>query len=217
MTKSKAVKGKRIALHRAQVFDNEQFQLALHRAEAGEHPERDAAILYIAFYCGLRVQEIAGLQWKKHLLDARGRLRTTLHITHDIGKNAIEREIPIADELAVVLRRLRKERPDDVFVVYPLQTRRYNSERGSKMPLGRVHPNTLAQYVRRLFIDVGLEGASSHSGRRTFITNLSRRANQAGASIRDVQILAGHRRLETTAAYIEPSPSQHKLVGRLFG
>jgi integrase len=51
--------------------------------------------------------------------------------------------------------------------------------------------------------DVGFVGASSHSGRRTFITNAARKISNCGSSIRDVQNLAGHKSLNTTQRYID--------------
>ena len=53
------------------------------------------------------------------------------------------------------------------------------------------------------FEDVGLNGCSSHSGRRTFITNAAKKISSVGGSLRDVQMLAGHSSLAVTQRYIE--------------
>jgi integrase/recombinase XerD len=55
---------------------------------------------------------------------------------------------------------------------------------------------------RRLYRKLGFADASSHSGRRTFITQVARKIIQCGGSLRDVQELAGHASLATTQGYI---------------
>ena len=61
--------------------------------------------------------------------------------------------------------------------------------------------------------DLGFIGCSSHSGRRTFITNLAKKLNVVGGTLRDVQSLAGHSNLQTTQRYIEvDTDCQRKLV-----
>lgn len=68
--------------------------------------------------------------------------------------------------------------------------------------------NLFAQWYRA----AGLQGCSSHSGRRTFITNAARTISTVGGSLRDVQMLAGHRALSTTQRYIEADVDAQKRV-----
>ena len=64
-----------------------------------------------------------------------------------------------------------------------------------------------------IYAELGLNGCSSHSGRRTFITRSARIIAKVGGSLRDVQELAGHRALTTTERYIEGDrEAQRKLV-----
>ena len=64
--------------------------------------------------------------------------------------------------------------------------------------------------------EVGLQGCSSHSGRRTFVTRAARLVHKAGGSLRDVQLLAGHRSIQTTQRYIDgDSDAQRKLVAMI--
>jgi integrase/recombinase XerD len=75
-------------------------------------------------------------------------------------------------------------------------------------------PNSVVNWFVALFKDLGFEGCSSHSGRRSFITVAARNIHRSGCSLRDVQLLAGHRSIETTERYIEGDTcAQRKLVG----
>ncbi len=71
--------------------------------------------------------------------------------------------------------------------------------------------NSLAQTFALLYAGAGLEGASSHSGRRTFLTSLANK----GTAIHILKTLAGHRSISTTAAYLYSSPSQLKAAVEL--
>jgi integrase len=65
----------------------------------------------------------------------------------------------------------------------------------------------------RAYRAVNLDGCSSHSGRRTFITRAARLVHKAGGSLRDVQLLAGHRSIQTTQGYIDgDSDAQRALI-----
>ena len=64
-----------------------------------------------------------------------------------------------------------------------------------------------------LYKKLGMDGCSSHSGRRTFVTRAARAAVSAGGSLRDVQQLVGHANLTTTQKYIEgDSAAKRKII-----
>lgn len=71
--------------------------------------------------------------------------------------------------------------------------------------------NTLCQFFHYLFRSCGIEGATSHSPRRTFITNLA----DKGVSVRVLQSLAGHRNLSTTQSYIDVNDAMKRKAVEL--
>ena len=80
----------------------------------------------------------------------------------------------------------------------------------------RMSAKTIVNWFARVYGDLGLDGCSSHSGRRTFITHAARMIHQAGGSIRDVQQLAGHRSLTTTQGYIDGDATAQRKLMRLL-
>jgi integrase len=77
----------------------------------------------------------------------------------------------------------------------------------------RMAAKGIVNWFHDMYAALGLEGCSSHSGRRTFITKAARLIYRAGGSLRDVQQLAGHRSLKTTEGYIEgDGVAQQKLM-----
>jgi integrase len=73
--------------------------------------------------------------------------------------------------------------------------------------------NSVVNWFVALFLELGYEGCSSHSGRRSFITMAARNVHRSGCSLRDVQLLAGHRSIETTERYIDGDTcAQRRLV-----
>jgi integrase/recombinase XerD len=85
------------------------------------------------------------------------------------------------------------------------------SERG-----GPLTPLSIVVWFNRAFKKLGLKGCSSHSGRRTFVTRAARLVHKVGGSLRDVQLLAGHRSIQSTQRYIDgDSDAQRKLVAMI--
>lgn len=217
---------KRSTAHkRAKVLTKEQFEALLPVVRGSDHPLRDEIALRLSFSAALRACEIANLRWYNNLLGPTGKLLDVIHITGDVAKRSIERTIPIEPELAKLLVRLHRQRPEDEYVFYALHNYQTpmitdpSDKKGVRKIVnpdyvqGKVQPNAVVQWFRRLYRQVGYVGCSSHSGRRTFTTVKARLAALNGCSIKDVQQLVGHKRLDTTASYIEPSDQQRALVG----
>ena len=72
---------------------------------------------------------------------------------------------------------------------------------------------SIVNWFARVYAELELAGCSSHSGRRTFITAAARALPRTGGSLRDVQLLAGHRSIETTQGYIDgDTDAQRRLI-----
>ena len=191
-----------MAGRQAKILTANQLKLALSAARKTRYPSRDRAMLLLSAKAGLRAAEIAGLTWSM-ILDASGRLTDEIALADHIAKKGSGRTIPVHPLLRATLIRLRRESGSKGHVI--------KSERGQRLGAGAVVNWFRAHYAR-----LGLQGCSSHSGRRTFITLAARRVARAGGSIRDVQMLAGHRSLKHTQAYIETdSLAQRRLVSLL--
>ena len=79
---------------------------------------------------------------------------------------------------------------------------------------GHLKANSIVNCFVALYKELGFEGCSSHSGRRSFITVAARNIHRSGCSLRDVQLLAGHSSIETTERYIDGDTwAQRRLVG----
>jgi integrase/recombinase XerD len=68
---------------------------------------------------------------------------------------------------------------------------------------------TIVNLFKRIYKMAGIDGASSHSGRRQFVTKLA----DKGINARVVQVLARHKHLSTTQRYIDVNES--KLRGAI--
>ena len=73
-------------------------------------------------------------------------------------------------------------------------------------------PQAIVNMFQRWYRHLGFVGCSSHSGRRTFITNAARKISTVGGSLKDVQELAGHANIRTTQRYIDANPAAQTRV-----
>jgi integrase/recombinase XerD len=69
---------------------------------------------------------------------------------------------------------------------------------------GHFSANTMCQLFLDIYKAIGLKDASSHSGRRTYITRLANK----GVGVRLLAALAGHSHISTTQRYIDVNSEQ---------
>ncbi len=186
----------------AKVLSDRQIKSSLAYLESARYPLRDRVLFLLSTKAGLRAKEIAHLQWWM-VTDAEGALSDCITLDDQASKGRSGRTIPMHRQLVAALETLQKadSRESEDFIIV--------SERGSQM-----RASSIVGWFQRLYENLGFEGCSSHSGRRTFITNAARKVSLVGASLRDVQQLAGHASLNTTQRYVEgDSEAKRKLIG----
>ncbi len=189
----------------AKVLRRSELQRLLNHVSHTRHPERDRVTVLLSFKGGLRACEIANLTWSM-VTTATGELADSIALPNKASKGkGGGRTIPLHDDLRVALANLMAARPakvrPDLPVIYSERAPGYSA-------------NAIAVWFLTRFREVGIEGASSHSGRRSFITLLAKKITEAGGSLRDVQELAGHASLATTQRYIQgDSAAKRNVIG----
>jgi integrase/recombinase XerD len=178
-------------------------RLLVHVADH-RHALRDKVLVLLSFKAGLRACEIAGLRWDM-VLASDGTINDSIHLTGTITKGGRGRSLPMHAGLKTALRRLHRN------VGKPASGAVIASERG-----GHMMPRSIVNWFAATYQALDLDGCSSHSGRRTFITAAARQVSRTGGSLRDVQELAGHRALTTTERYIEGDrAAQRRIIALL--
>ena len=183
----------------AKVLFDHHVQALLAYATGSRYPVRNRVIVLLSVKAGLRAGEIANLTWPM-VVDPSGDIASHIELHDAAAKNRSGRRVPLHNDLRRALAQWR-EISDGVDHVV-------ESERG-----GGLTPSSIVNWFTTAYRHLGLAGCSSHSGRRTFITRAARLVHKAGGSLRDVQILAGHRSIQTTQAYIDGDTDvQRRLV-----
>ena len=191
----------------AKILTDGDLRLVLRVVRHRRYPERNRVMILLSVKAGLRACEIAHLTWPM-VTDAHGKVGTILELPARAAKKGSGRRVPIHPDLRTALATLKRTRVNGRTSETATVIR---SERNGPMTAKAV-----VDWFRSVFREVGLEGCSSHSGRRTFVTKAARLIHQAGGSLRDVQELVGHRSIKTTQGYIEGDHhAQRRLIGLL--
>lgn len=185
----------------ARVLEPADVRRLMTHVASHRHATRNQVMVLASFKAGLRACEISGLTWPM-VLKSTAKISDRIVIPGSIAKYGSGRTIPMHNELKKALQQHHRScgRPLNGFVI--------RSERG-----GQLRPQSVVNWFGAVYREMGICGASSHSGRRTFVTTSARALSKVGGSLRDVQELAGHRALSTTERYIQGDrDAQRRLI-----
>ena len=186
----------------AKTLTKEEITRVLDYIRTRRFAPRNRAMMLLTHLAGLRIGEVACLRWSD-VMNQDGTVKEEIRLLPDMTKGRHARtvfvNIKLREELTAYAAQARC-----VDRSYPF----FASQKSIRSGFGA---NSLAQAFALLYAGAGVEGASSHSGRRTFLTNLANK----GTAIHILKTLAGHRSISTTAAYLYSSPSQLKAAVEL--
>lgn len=173
----------------AKTLTDKEQRTVLAVIDRGRHSERNRAMVLTSIWAGMRVGEIASLRIGD-VLCVDGSIRDQINLKPEQTKGDKGRVVMLGEKLRKELRTYVETLGNKVSgnPLFYSQRRREGFT-----------ANTLCQHFAMIYQRAGIIGASSHSGRRTFITTLANK----GVSVRVLMALAGHRNISTTQCYID--------------
>jgi len=193
----------------SKILNKNQIEMVRTFLRSKRNGLRNETIFLLSVKGGLRSKEISLLSWKM-VLKSDGTIDDYINLPNSSSKGNGGRIIPLHKDIKSNLQIMLMEHKglfgfnqNTSFIVRTERT-----------------PFTTSQSIVNMFQSwygrLGLLGCSSHSGRRTFITETSKKISLVGGSLKDIQMMVGHQSLQTTQRYIEgDSKSQRKVVDLL--
>ncbi len=151
---------------------------------------RNTCIIIMSHYLGLRAKELASLKVSDVLNNLA--IKEVLKLKASYTKGHKHRDVPLTNKKVIQALNALLPTPiknDDL----PL----FKSQKG-----WHFSANAMVQLIKKIYVSAGFNECSSHSGRRSMITNLANK----GVDVNSIRIIAGHTSISTTQRYIESNP-----------
>lgn len=180
-------------MRQAQTLSDADIKRVMNFCNTRRHSQRDRTIIMLSILAGLRAKELAALR-VGDVYDAAGAVRDQFVMSGSQTKGGAARRVYVNRKLKRVLEQYRSvvgKRSRDEALFMTQQRTSFSA-------------NTMCQLFIQIYKDCGLRGATSHSGRRTFITKLA----NTGINVRLLAALAGHKSIGTTQRYIDVNDTQ---------
>ena len=175
----------------AKTLNERELQRLLDFVKTTKNAARNRAILLLTHLAGMRIGEVAAVR-VCDVVASDGSVRDEINLSAAQTKGNRSRSVllneRVQSELTAYIRTVR---------VRDAKQALFNTQRSAAFTA-----NSLTQVVNGIYRNAGFDGASSHSGRRGFLTNLA----EKGVSVRVMMALAGHANMATTQRYIDLRP-----------
>jgi integrase/recombinase XerD len=182
--------GRKTMAKQAKVLNNIEVRKVLDYVATRKHSLRNRALIMMMFNTGMRVSEVASLRIHD-VMDSDGNIKNEIRLAAENTKTKEARTVFVNEKLRRELQQYAKL----LVNINPNCKFFYSQKRDSD----GFTANTLTQHFHYLYKRVGLDGASSHSSRRTFITTLANK----GIGVRVIMGLSGHKALSSVQCYID--------------
>ena len=177
---------------RAKILTTEEIQLLFNEGFT-LNPKRDRTLFAVCLYTACRINECVTLNIQD-VFDSKKRVRPAIMIRKGNTKGKLAtRSIPVLEDLKIRLNQFK-----------PPTTRGYLFP--GRHGKGHLNSDSASWILREACRKVGIEGVSTHSFRRTALTQMS----NAGVPLRVIQEISGHRTLDELYKYLEVKPEQVK-------
>lgn len=178
-------------MKQAQVLSEKEIRYFISYLKTKPFYTRNKAMFMIGILTGMRVGEISSL-YVSDVIGINNTIRDEIILSPKQTKGNQHRSVILNNQAQSIIRDYILE--NNLKPSSPL----FQSKYGKKFS-----PNSLCQVFSRHFKASGLDAATSHSSRRTFITNLANK----GINVRVIAALSGHQSISTTQRYIDFNPS----------
>ena len=197
-------------MKQARTLNEKELNLLLLYINTRKHAARDRAIVACTYFGGMRIGECAALKIKDVLAND-GSIKLEINLTAEQTKGKYSRTVVLADKLRKEIQNYLQTRFDTKQLIALTYSEHINKPLFNTQKSNGFSANTLTYTMTMLYKAAGLNGASSHSGRRSFLTNLSAKS----VPLKVLMELAGHRQAQTTMRYINVTSDMKRAAVEL--
>ena len=194
----------------AKTLNEKELNLLLLYIKTRKYAVRDRAMVLMTYWGGMRIGEVAATKIGD-VLNADGTIKEEMRLTAEQTKGKHARTVVLAEKLRKEIQTYLKTRFTDKELIAVTYSDYMNKPLFATQKREGFNANTACYHFHMLYKGCGLNGCSSHSGRRSYITTLSARA----VPLKVLMELVGHRQAQTTMRYIDVTSDMKRAAVEL--